>query len=39
MSLPSFSLEGKVSLITGARRGIGAAFAVAFAEAGSDVVI
>ena len=39
MSLPSFSLEGKVSLITGARRGIGAAFARAFAEAGSDVVI
>jgi gluconate 5-dehydrogenase/2-deoxy-D-gluconate 3-dehydrogenase len=39
MSLPSFSLEGKVSIITGARRGIGAALAVAFAEAGSDVAI
>ena len=39
MSLPNFSLEGKVSIITGARRGIGAALAVAFAEAGSDVAV
>jgi NAD(P)-dependent dehydrogenase (short-subunit alcohol dehydrogenase family) len=39
MSLPSFSLEGKVSIITGARRGIGAALALAFAEAGSDVAV
>ncbi|MGB2856064.1 MAG: SDR family NAD(P)-dependent oxidoreductase, partial [Dehalococcoidia bacterium] len=39
MSLPNFSLEGKVSIITGARRGIGATLAVAFAEAGSDVAV
>ena len=39
MSLPSFSLEGKVSIITGARRGIGAALVLAFAEAGSDVAV
>jgi len=39
MSLPSFSLEGKVAVITGARRGLGEAIALGFAEAGSDVVI
>src|SRR4030042_2244847 len=39
MSVPSFSVEGKVSIITGARRGIGAALALAFAEAGSDVAV
>lgn len=39
MSLPSFSLEGKVSIVTGARRGVGAALALAFAEAGSDVAV
>ena len=32
MSLPSFTLEGKTALITGAQRGIGKALAVA--EAG-----
>ena len=32
-------LEGKVSLVTGASRGIGRAIAIALAEAGSDVAI
>lgn len=33
-----FSLEGKTALVTGARRGLGRAMAVALAEAGADVV-
>jgi 2-dehydro-3-deoxy-D-gluconate 5-dehydrogenase len=33
-----FSLSGRTALITGCRRGIGLAVAVAFAEAGADVV-
>ncbi|HET9528803.1 MAG TPA: SDR family NAD(P)-dependent oxidoreductase [Blastocatellia bacterium] len=32
-----FSLEGKVSIVTGASRGLGRAIAIALAEAGSDV--
>jgi 3-oxoacyl-[acyl-carrier protein] reductase len=32
-------LQGKVSLVTGASRGIGAAIAISLAKAGSDVVI
>jgi NAD(P)-dependent dehydrogenase (short-subunit alcohol dehydrogenase family) len=32
-----FSLEGKVSVVTGASRGLGRAIAIALAEAGSDV--
>ncbi|MFC2033365.1 SDR family NAD(P)-dependent oxidoreductase [Chloroflexota bacterium] len=39
MSMTSFSLEGRVALITGARRGLGKAFALAMAEAGADVAV
>lgn len=39
MGLETFSLEGKAALVTGASRGIGAAIALAFAEAGADVAL
>lgn len=39
MSIPSFSLEGRVAIVTGGRRGMGKAIALAFAEAGADVVV
>lgn len=34
-----FSLQGRVALVTGARRGIGKAIVLLFAEAGADVAI
>src|SRR5262249_37300151 len=37
--LDMFRLDGKVAVVTGAGRGIGAACAVALAQAGADVVI
>ncbi|HZQ32595.1 MAG TPA: SDR family oxidoreductase [Mycobacterium sp.] len=39
MILDKFRLDGQVAVITGAGRGLGAAIALAFAEAGADVVI
>jgi 2-dehydro-3-deoxy-D-gluconate 5-dehydrogenase len=36
--LEEFRLDGKTALVTGASRGLGAAIAVAFAEAGADVI-
>ena len=39
MSIPSLSLSGKVAVISGARRGMGRAIALTFAEAGADVAV
>jgi 2-deoxy-D-gluconate 3-dehydrogenase len=38
MILDQFKLEGKTALVTGCRRGIGKAMAVALAEAGADII-
>lgn len=39
MILDRFSLDDKTAVVTGAGRGLGAAIALAFAEAGADVLI
>ena len=39
MAIPSLSQEGKVVVVTGARRGLGRQFALTFAEAGADAAI
>ena len=39
MSLPNFSLEGKVAIVTGGSKGIGREIGLVFAEAGADVVV
>jgi len=39
MTLPDFSLTGKVAIITGAKRSIGKGISLLFAEAGADVVV
>ncbi len=39
MYLPSFSLQGRTAIITGAGRGIGRAIAVGLAEAGANVAL
>jgi NAD(P)-dependent dehydrogenase (short-subunit alcohol dehydrogenase family) len=39
MSLPNLSLRGQVAIITGGRQGIGKSIALAFGEAGADVVV
>ncbi|MDE2858299.1 MAG: SDR family oxidoreductase [Chloroflexota bacterium] len=36
--LDQFRLDGKAALVTGARRGIGMAMAIALAEAGADII-
>jgi NAD(P)-dependent dehydrogenase (short-subunit alcohol dehydrogenase family) len=38
-ALPSFSLEGKVALITGGSRGLGQAMSRGFAAAGAEVIV
>ncbi len=39
VSLDLFRLDGKVALVTGASRGLGAGMASALASAGADVIL
>ncbi len=39
MQFPSFSLEGKIALVTGGSGGLGSAGALAFANAGADIAV
>lgn len=39
MFIPNFSLQGRVAIVTGSRRGIGKAVALTFATAGADVIV
>jgi NAD(P)-dependent dehydrogenase (short-subunit alcohol dehydrogenase family) len=39
VGIPPFTLSGKVAIVTGARRGIGKAIALAMAQAGADIAI
>jgi 2-deoxy-D-gluconate 3-dehydrogenase len=39
MSVPSFRLDGRIAIVTGAGSGMGKAFAIAFAGAGADVAL
>lgn len=39
MKIPSLSVEGRVAIVTGARRGMGAAISLALAGAGADIAI
>ena len=37
MSIPNLSLEGKIAIVTGSRRGMGRVIALKFAQAGADL--
>ena len=39
MTNPTFRLDGKVAVVTGASKGLGRAMALGFAEAGADIVV